>query len=634
MIIPIGHEGQTVRRLPWITFALIAANLAVFITVGRTASDVEERMARAFDAAKQDWWAHPYLTPRPELRAAMAREMGEERFEAMEAAMNSSLHPTPTDADIRATEQQELDNLTAEWARAAESHPYGTWGLIPSRFRVLGLFTSMFMHAGWLHVLGNMFILYLAAPAVEDAWGRPLFLAFYLASGVVASLTFVLTHASSAVPLVGASGAIAGVMGAFLVRFTRTKIRFFYWFAFVFRGTFDAPAWLMLPLWLLEQAWMGSISSEGAGVAYLAHVGGFAFGVVVALTLRSGRIEERFIHPKIEAAISVSSHPSIERGMDHLARHDPISAREAFSEALAANARDPEAHLGMWESYLQDGNAPAGVEHMARVLEHDIKSGELTLAVERCRELAAAGVSAPAALRLRLANELIDADQQAAGMELLVALANDADSGLLGAKAAGRLAELSSDAAERARWRALAARGADSSGSASGPRPVVAPVSARAGGVPSRGATATTGTAAGAPGAIHAIERFVLDRLHPAGLVLRGPAGDEVVRYDALAAVAVAGIADGAKPYVITDLVLRGPSPRESRTIRLVSTEFDPRTIMERSDLPPLSAFRELILLIVRASAVQLRPAGGFLKGEGLVTFPSVAEYERAVLDR
>ena len=133
--------------------------------------------------------------------------------------------------------------------------------------------------AGFFHFLGNMFILYLAGPFIEDRWGRPLFAGFYILAGIFAALFFVVQYPGLEESMVGASGAISGVMGAFLIRFWFVKIKFFYFF-FFFMGTFNAPAWFMLPLWLARElifAQAGDVIAPegGTGVAHWAHVAGF-----------------------------------------------------------------------------------------------------------------------------------------------------------------------------------------------------------------------------------------------------------------------------------------------------------------------------------------------------------------------
>jgi membrane associated rhomboid family serine protease len=141
--------------------------------------------------------------------------------------------------------------------------------------------TSMFMHGSWMHLLGNMWFLWLFGNNVEDAMTRPRFVAFYLLTGLGAALAQVVTDPESAIPMVGASGAISGVMGAYLVLFPRVRVYTLVPFGFFF--TVPLPAWVMLLYWMGLQflGGIGSVLSEQVGgVAFWAHIGGFIAGVV------------------------------------------------------------------------------------------------------------------------------------------------------------------------------------------------------------------------------------------------------------------------------------------------------------------------------------------------------------------
>jgi membrane associated rhomboid family serine protease len=140
----------------------------------------------------------------------------------------------------------------------------------------------MFLHAGWLHVLGNMLFLWVFGDNVEDILGHGKFLAFYPLCGVTAGLAQILIDPYSRVPMVGASGAIAGVMGAYLVKFPRSEVKILAWFLFIF--TFDVPAWAMLVYWFGIQLFEGFGSlgeASTGGTAFFAHIGGFIVGIVL-----------------------------------------------------------------------------------------------------------------------------------------------------------------------------------------------------------------------------------------------------------------------------------------------------------------------------------------------------------------
>jgi membrane associated rhomboid family serine protease len=153
----------------------------------------------------------------------------------------------------------------------------------------LSVLFAMFLHGGWLHLLGNMLFLWVFGNNVEERFGRLGFLVFYLAAGYLAAYGFALANADSTVPLIGASGAVSGVLGAYLVLFPRARV----WslVPVLLFLPLRLPAWLVLGLWFaLQWAYSsGYAVSAGGSVAYLAHVLGFIAGAVVALPLRRRR---------------------------------------------------------------------------------------------------------------------------------------------------------------------------------------------------------------------------------------------------------------------------------------------------------------------------------------------------------
>jgi membrane associated rhomboid family serine protease len=166
---------------------------------------------------------------------------------------------------------------------------FGLWHL-PRSYQVLPpgakLLTSMFLHGGWFHLLGNMLYLWIFGNNVEDVLGRGRYLFLYLASGIVAALAQALSNPTSHIPMVGASGAIAGVLGAYLLLHPGANVRCFIWIVIFFRIV-NVPAWTMLGLWFAMQLVSGLMAAPGQpGVAFWAHVGGFVTGLVVVVVLR------------------------------------------------------------------------------------------------------------------------------------------------------------------------------------------------------------------------------------------------------------------------------------------------------------------------------------------------------------
>lgn len=164
-----------------------------------------------------------------------------------------------------------------------------TWGLIPSHF--LGdpssawtnIFTSMFLHGGWFHIINNMWVLFIFGDNVEGRMGSIRYLIFYLLGGTAAGLMQTYILPSSDVPMIGASGAVAGVLGAYLILFPRSRIASIVPIFFIFT-LIEIPAFIFLMFWFVSQIYSGLFAIQGgggSGIAWWAHIGGFIFGVIM-----------------------------------------------------------------------------------------------------------------------------------------------------------------------------------------------------------------------------------------------------------------------------------------------------------------------------------------------------------------
>jgi len=168
------------------------------------------------------------------------------------------------------------------------------WSFVPADIsagrHLITIFTAMFMHAGWLHIGGNMLFLWVFGPEIEDVMGPLRYLLFYLLGGVVASLAQTLIDPHSTIPNLGASGAIAAVMGVFLITYPRDQIKTMLFIGWFF-GVRLIPAVLLVGFWFLIQLFseVGALAAtQTGGVAYMAHVGGFLFGLVLGRLFEDG----------------------------------------------------------------------------------------------------------------------------------------------------------------------------------------------------------------------------------------------------------------------------------------------------------------------------------------------------------
>ena len=251
MVIPI-HDENPLRRTPVITWGLIAINVGVFLT-------------------EPGGITHIGLHASQTIRQACEQAA---YFDHHAAIPTELVHN-----HVQGAHQYHVMGDPGPDVVCPVIHETG-------KRPVLSVLESMFLHAGWLHLLGNMLFLLIFGNNVEDRMGRLPFLGFYLVCGYVAAYGFAFSNSGSTVALIGASGAIAGVLGAYFVMFPRARVIGLV--PFLFFLPLRLPAWLVLGGWFaLQYVYSHSAASvSGAGVAYLAHVYGFIFGAAVALVFR------------------------------------------------------------------------------------------------------------------------------------------------------------------------------------------------------------------------------------------------------------------------------------------------------------------------------------------------------------
>ena len=177
-----------------------------------------------------------------------------------------------------------------------------TWGLVPAQFLSapvdawLTIFTSMFLHGGWFHFLSNMWVLYIFGDNIEDRVGAVPYLFFYLLSGAAAALLQIYITQGSSVPMIGASGAIAGVLGAYLISYPGARIASIVPILFIFTIV-DVPAVLFLIFWFISQLYSGVFAIQGgsaSGIAWWAHIGGFIFGLIMVSFFGRRTVYQRY----------------------------------------------------------------------------------------------------------------------------------------------------------------------------------------------------------------------------------------------------------------------------------------------------------------------------------------------------
>ncbi len=378
LLIPIGRDDEEIRRHAWISYGIIVLNLIAFLLVGvATRRSVVAGLEQKWETAIEFYASHPYLEPPPKLVEALP----DGAIALVRARMAGRPLPPP---EMVAKDQATLDRMVSEAEGAIAELPYQRFGYVPAEGKTYTLFTSMFVHAGFLHLVGNMLFFFLSGPFIEDVFGRPVFAVLYFAGGIIAALMFAARTTESTIPLVGASGAIAAVMGAYLVRFYRSKTEFllvpFLWRPMLnFR--FFLPAFVVLPLWFLQQLWEMQ-SESGSGVAFSAHVGGFVFGVVFAGALAATRFEQKYVDPKVTSQTTWKMDDRLARAIAARQVGNDEGAKADLAAVLRDDPRNVDALRTSLDIAIAEGDWSNGDGIASRILAIYIEEKHLDAARE------------------------------------------------------------------------------------------------------------------------------------------------------------------------------------------------------------------------------------------------------------
>jgi membrane associated rhomboid family serine protease len=378
MLIPLRHENMEGRRWPVITFGLIALNVLIFLGThwkieAQDPERIEVRTHALLLAAM-----HPELKTSPELEKFVDEVKSQVSPKSWDQIASKTRTPRDMwDAHIRQVEdpaelQTEMDSLVQRFAEVQKHSIVENYGFVPAHPTAISYLTCMFLHTGWLHLIGNMWFLWLAGFILEDTWGRVIYPIFYLVAGIAATLFHAMFYPSSLVPLLGASGAIAALMGAFLVRFPKLKIEML-WFMLIFRLRFKVEAYWLLPMWLLLEISDGTLSGQASGVAHWAHVGGFICGAVGALVIaRTGW--EHQANAVIEEKIGWSADPAVVRGTELLGTGRFDEGIAVLQKYVAAKPDAIDGYAVLRQLYWRKNDIPAHLEATAKLCQLHLKA--------------------------------------------------------------------------------------------------------------------------------------------------------------------------------------------------------------------------------------------------------------------
>jgi len=379
ILLPIGRDDAVIRRHAWVSYAIIGLNIFVWLAITAVeSSGGNVAVSENWQRTMRYYISHPYLHMPPAVANLVPPEI--------QARIDSLPAVSPPQAIVR-DEQAELDTMADALAKAYHALPRVRFGYIPAEGGALRIFTGMFIHIGLSHLFGNLLFFFITGPFIEDVFGRPLFTFLYFSGGVAATLAFAARHPDSTIPLVGASGAIAAVMGAYLVRFLTSKVEFIF-IPFLLRWRwnfrFHVPAFVVLPLWFAQQFLLTSTETSGGGTAFSAHVGGFLYGVGVAFLVKLTGFEEKFVAPVVEAETTWNADPRLVKAVAARDAGDLDGARKLIQSLLTEQPRNIDA-LRFAVDTAPDDRTRDG--YATRLLTRDIEEKHDDLATDLIREL-------------------------------------------------------------------------------------------------------------------------------------------------------------------------------------------------------------------------------------------------------
>jgi membrane associated rhomboid family serine protease len=353
MLIPIGHENMTARRWPVVTFALILINILVFIATKSALEKEWRELEKITVQALLLAATNPELEVPAEIQPLVDdfRKKHAEEWEEIRNESGSPMFDVLLGLDRKENFgglQARMNDLAKEYARFSDSSLTYKYTYVPARPHPISYLTANFLHGGWMHLIGNMWFLWLAGFVLEDVWGRAAYLGFYLVAGVAALQLYAWTDPGSIVPTLGASGAVAALMGAFLIRFPKLKIEMLWVFLIFKTWRFRASAYWLLSIWLLTEVFYGSLFGAQTGVAHWAHVGGFMAGAAAAFVLGFTKIEKK-VDAAVEEQLAGGAAPEIRQARKCI---DAGQLDEAVG-MLEAHVREKPASIEAW-SLLRD----------------------------------------------------------------------------------------------------------------------------------------------------------------------------------------------------------------------------------------------------------------------------------------
>ena len=392
MFIPLGHENMEGRRWPVISIALVILNFGIFLATRGQIEDENPQRAEVRAHILILAATHPEVNLPPNAEELVNNLKKNDPGTWREAQSETRDLADAWDVKMRMMEDQaalqhEMDSLAEQWGELEKSSFVTQYAFVPSHPTAISYVSANFLHGGWLHLIGNMWFLWLAGAILEDTWGRIIYSIFYLVAGAAALQFHAWLNPGSMAATLGASGAVAALMGAFLVRFPTTKIE-----VAVVLGLrslsnlalgkgirFKAAAYWLLPMWLLMEIFSGAVFGAYSGVAHWAHVGGFVFGAVAALVIRHSGLEHK-VNTAIEAKVSWTADPGLVQATEQMEKGKLDEAIATLKSYVATKPDSVEAYSILHQIYWRKNDIPAYREAITKLCQLHLKAHDFDAA--------------------------------------------------------------------------------------------------------------------------------------------------------------------------------------------------------------------------------------------------------------
>jgi|GEM_PF-3083995 len=667
-LIPVGQADSSLSRWPWVGFGLLLANVAVFLLTLGPVDRGNDAINLAGALIQRHLQENPALTMPTDTGSATLDRFGKalqqqrsaepdpltalQRMQMRTSAGDWDGLMDPVEAETR------LQELIADFIQAENDHPFFAFGLIPGDSKPLGFLTHMFMHVDWIHLLFNCLFLYIMGLLLESAYGHMLFVALYFSAGIVAAFAHIVSAPDSAIPMIGASGAISGVLGAFLVRLPRVRVNVLWSVFFIIWGTVIMPGWLLLAIWLGLQIYFASgADPEQGGVAFMAHIGGFVGGFLVALLIAKLKLEPEDVDQVTgQTTLSKTAFKFYDNALNFLhAGELDYAVRELGKAEQHEPGHFDIISLG-YRIHMRRQDRPAADRYGLRMLRALMESGDATRASQHWYDWHSGGHKPVvlAGLRYRLA-QLVENTDPALARTVLSALAADASAGAIQDKAAHLLEQWGGVSPEVViDLDEVGAAGVTDDEADSGilligegpedeaEDPDFTAAQALIAGAPAVAAPLPPGqvipTHAQQPPPTHRGQALVkvtpatIDALEQNAMVL-GDGG--YLSYLEILGIAGAWATAQQPPMLVLDLVLAWgdeAAGAPAHVLRIPGTGMNPKALLNLPNASPMGAFAVLVdTLIRRSGAVIAFPENVRDDGTGLPKFRDASTMEEAV---